>query len=98
MGGCGNAAEVQFSNEPLLHRHPHPFTTRLPHGMERVNLLKHYAFIFYSSSNTLPSSPDPTSFHSIELNVSVQKSYFLQLMSWVKVVCGQDSTRGASDV
>lgn len=27
--------------------------------MERANLLKHYTFIFYSSSNTLPRSPHP---------------------------------------
>lgn len=40
-------------------------------GWRGANLLKHYTFIFYSSSNILPSSSHPTSSQSIELNLSV---------------------------
>lgn len=90
MGGCGNAVLVQFSNEPLLHRHP-PTPPHLPllMGWRGADLLKHYTFIFYSSSNILPSSPHPTSTQSIELNLSV---LYTRIMSWLEVGCGHEST------
>lgn len=83
MWECSRGSVFKRSSTPQSR--PHPFTTRLPHGMEGVNLLKHYTFIFYSSGSRLPGSPDSMSFQPINLNLFLQKSCFTAAYMCVSV-------------